>query len=351
MAPGPTFPFGAHVAVVEVDTDTGEGPARASRRLRRRGTVLDPLLFDGQVHGGIAQGVAQALVEEFAYDDDGNPVTGNFADYTFISAAELPDFEVVHQETPTPFNPLGAKGVGESGTIGSTPAVQSAVVDALAPFGVRHVDMPCTPRARVARRSKEQMHERERESGPDYTGKVAFVTGAGSGIGARDRAGLRGRGASVVAADIDQDAVDGTVKEIEAAGGVATAVRCDVTKGADLEHAVAVAVDTYGGLDAAFDNAGVEGSVAAAADVDEDEFDRVTTLNVKGVWLSMKHEVPAMIARGGGAIVNASSVWGCAARPGARSTARRSTRSPGSPSAPRSTTPRPGSGSTPPRRG
>ena len=103
------------------------------------------MLFDGQVHGGIAQGVAQALVEEFAYDDDGNPVTGNFADYTFISAAELPDFEVVHQETPTPYNPLGAKGVGESGTIGSTPAVQSAVVDALTPFGVRHVDMPLTP--------------------------------------------------------------------------------------------------------------------------------------------------------------------------------------------------------------
>jgi len=145
VAPGPTFPFGAHVAVVEVDTDTGKVKLLRLVACDDAGTVLNPLLFDGQVHGGIAQGVAQALVEEFAYDDHGNPVTGNFADYTFISAAELPDFEVVHQETPTPFNPLGAKGVGESGTIGSTPAVQSAVVDALAPFGVRHVDMPCTP--------------------------------------------------------------------------------------------------------------------------------------------------------------------------------------------------------------
>src|SRR5207342_2596858 len=87
---------------------------------------------------------AQALVEECSYDADGNPLTTNFADYTFISSAELPSFDVVHMETPTPYNPLGAKGVGESGTIGSTPAVQSAVVDALSPLGVRHVDMPTT---------------------------------------------------------------------------------------------------------------------------------------------------------------------------------------------------------------
>jgi aerobic carbon-monoxide dehydrogenase large subunit len=145
VAPGPTFPFGAHLAVVEVDTDTGKVRLVRHVACDDAGTVLNPLLFDGQVHGGIAQGVAQALLEEFAYDEDGNPITGNFADYTFISAAELPDFEVVHQETPTPYNPLGAKGVGESGTIGATPAVQSAVVDALAPFGVRHVDMPLTP--------------------------------------------------------------------------------------------------------------------------------------------------------------------------------------------------------------
>jgi carbon-monoxide dehydrogenase large subunit len=145
VAPGPTFPFGAHVAVVEIDTETGM--ARLVRHVAcdDAGTVLNPLLFDGQVHGGIAQGVAQALVEEYAYDEEGNPLTGNFADYTFVSAAELPSFEVVPMETPTPYNPLGAKGVGESGTIGSTPAVQSAVVDALAHLGVRHLDMPATP--------------------------------------------------------------------------------------------------------------------------------------------------------------------------------------------------------------
>ena len=158
-APGPTFPFGAHVAVVEVDTETGKVTLSRIVACDDAGTVLNPLLFDGQVHGGIAQGVAQALVEEFAYDDGGNPITGNFADYTFISAAELPDFEVVHQETPTPYNPLGAKGVGESGTIGSTPAVQSAVVDALTPFGVRHVDIPCTPERvwRAINDAKEQI--------------------------------------------------------------------------------------------------------------------------------------------------------------------------------------------------
>jgi carbon-monoxide dehydrogenase large subunit len=105
---------------------------------------VNPLLADGQRQGGIAQGVAQALFEEFRYDADGNPMTANFSDYGIVSAAELPSFELVTQETPTPYNPLGAKGIGESGTIGSTPAVQSAVVDALAHLGVRHLDLPAT---------------------------------------------------------------------------------------------------------------------------------------------------------------------------------------------------------------
>ena len=109
------------------------------------GVLLNPLIVEGQRHGGIAQGVGQALCEEMVYDADGNPVTSNLADYTFISATELPSFELVPMETPTQANPLGAKGIGESGTIGATPAVQSAVVDALSPFGIRHLDMPATP--------------------------------------------------------------------------------------------------------------------------------------------------------------------------------------------------------------
>jgi carbon-monoxide dehydrogenase large subunit len=141
----PTFPFGAHVAVVEVDTETGETRLVRHVACDDAGKILNPLLLEGQIHGGIAQGAAQALLEEVRYDEDGNPVTGNLADYAMISAAELPSFEVVHCETPTPVNPLGAKGIGESGTIGSTPAVQSAVVDALGHLGVRHVDIPCTP--------------------------------------------------------------------------------------------------------------------------------------------------------------------------------------------------------------
>ena len=107
--------------------------------------MLNPLLLEGQIHGGIAQGSAQALLEEFVYDTDGNPKTGNLAEYAFISAVEAPQIELVAMATPTPRNPLGAKGVGESGTIGSTPAVQSAVVDAVAHLGVRHIDMPTTP--------------------------------------------------------------------------------------------------------------------------------------------------------------------------------------------------------------
>ena len=108
--------------------------------------MLNLLLLEGQIHGGIAQGAAQALMEEVRYDEDGNPVTSNLADYAFISAAELPSFEIVHMETPTLVNPLGAKGIGESGTIGSTPAVQSAVIDA-APVGRtprRHAGHPAT---------------------------------------------------------------------------------------------------------------------------------------------------------------------------------------------------------------
>ena len=141
---GPTFPFGAHLVVVEVDRETGRVEVVRVVAVDDAGRILNPLLADGQVHGGLAQGVAQALLEEVRYDPDGNPITSNLADYAFISATELPSFERIPMETPTPLNELGAKGIGESGTIGSTPAVHNAVLDALAPFGVTHLDMPCT---------------------------------------------------------------------------------------------------------------------------------------------------------------------------------------------------------------
>ena len=150
---GETYPFGAHLAVVEVDTETGKVVLRRMVAVDDAGRILNPLLADGQVHGGLAQGIAQALLEEFRYDQDGNPLTTNLADYTFISAAELPSFECVRMETPTPRNELGAKGIGESGTIGSTPAAHNAVIDAVAHLGVRHIDMPTTPE-RVWRATK-----------------------------------------------------------------------------------------------------------------------------------------------------------------------------------------------------
>jgi len=141
----PTWPFGAHVAVVEVDIETGKVKLTRMVCVDDCGVILNPLLVDGQRHGGIAQGVAQALMEEFAYDENGNPVTDNFVTYSPISAAELPSFELVSMETPTPVNPMGAKGIGESTTIGSTSAAHNAVIDALAPLGVRDVPMPATP--------------------------------------------------------------------------------------------------------------------------------------------------------------------------------------------------------------
>jgi aerobic carbon-monoxide dehydrogenase large subunit len=141
----PTYPFGCHIAVVEVDSETGHVRLLRHVAVDDCGTVLNPMLVDGQVHGGIAQGVAQALFEEVVYDSDGNPRTASLLDYSVPTANELPDPETAHTETPTPNNPLGAKGIGESGTIGSTPAVWNAVIDALAHRGIRHLDMPCTP--------------------------------------------------------------------------------------------------------------------------------------------------------------------------------------------------------------
>jgi carbon-monoxide dehydrogenase large subunit len=144
-APMPTFPFGTHVAVVEVDTETGDARLRRLIACDDAGTLINPLLAEGQIHGGIAQGVAQALMEEIVYDADGTPKTTNFADYPVISAAELPMFELVPMETPTWVNELGAKGVGESGTIGAIPSVYNAIIDAVSHLGVSHMTMPCSP--------------------------------------------------------------------------------------------------------------------------------------------------------------------------------------------------------------
>jgi carbon-monoxide dehydrogenase large subunit len=138
----PSFPFGAHVAVVEVDTETGAVSVQRIVTVDDAGRIINPLLFEGQVHGGLAAGIAQALFEEIAYDEDGNPLNANLVSYCMPGAPEVPSFESSSMETPSPVNPLGAKGIGEAGTIGVTPAVQNAVIDALAPFGVRHIEMP-----------------------------------------------------------------------------------------------------------------------------------------------------------------------------------------------------------------
>jgi len=138
----PSFPFGAHVAVVEVDVETGVVELIRHVAVDDAGTLINPLVADGQVHGGVATGVGQAIYERFAYDENGTPMTSTFADYSFPSAADLPSWERVEMVTPTPYNALGVKGIGESGTIGATPAVHNAVLDALAPYGVTHVDMP-----------------------------------------------------------------------------------------------------------------------------------------------------------------------------------------------------------------
>lgn len=140
-----SYPHGTHLCAVEVDTETGRSTIRSYVCVDDVGSVINPLIVEGQVHGGLAQGIAQALYEEAAYDDDGNLLTGTMADYLLPSAADLPAFVTDRTETPATSNPLGVKGVGEAGTIASTPAVINAIVDALRPFGVNDLAMPATP--------------------------------------------------------------------------------------------------------------------------------------------------------------------------------------------------------------
>jgi carbon-monoxide dehydrogenase large subunit len=150
-----TYPFGTHIAVVEIDGDTGAVKLDRFVAVDDFGNVVNPMLVEGQMHGGIAQGTAQALWEEVAYDDNGQLLTGSLMDYGVPKADMLPMYETDRTVTPSPVNPLGVKGAGEAGCIGSPPAVVNAVVDALAPFGVTHLDMPLTP-ARVWRAMQQK---------------------------------------------------------------------------------------------------------------------------------------------------------------------------------------------------
>src|SRR4029077_1677219 len=143
--PNFTFPFGAHIVVTEVDRETGAIQIRRYVCVDDCGRIINPLIVDGQVHGGVAQGLGQALWEQAVYDDSGQLITGELTDYALPRASRMPWIESSHTETPTPVNPLGVKGVGEAGTIGCSPAVVNSVVDALSPLGVKHIDMPLTP--------------------------------------------------------------------------------------------------------------------------------------------------------------------------------------------------------------
>ena len=142
---GATFPFGAHVALVEVDLETGQAKPLRHIAVDDCGRIVNPLIVAGQQHGGAIQGISQALWEEMVYDEQGTPITSSFADYAIPTAADGIMLEASNTQTPTPVNPMGAKGIGESATIGATPAVQNAVVDALKHLGVKHIDLPCTP--------------------------------------------------------------------------------------------------------------------------------------------------------------------------------------------------------------
>jgi carbon-monoxide dehydrogenase large subunit len=142
--PGPVFSFGAYVAAVEVERETGETHLRRLIAVDDCGRVINPLLADGQIEGAIVQAIGECFYEQVGYDDDGQPLAVNLYDYHLPTAQSLPELATALRETPSPFNPLGAKGVGEGGSIGTPAAVANAVADALAPLGITHLDPPYT---------------------------------------------------------------------------------------------------------------------------------------------------------------------------------------------------------------
>ena len=142
-----TFPFGAYVCVVDVDPGTAKVTVRRFIAIDDCGTRINPMIIEGQVHGGLTDGVGMALMEIITFDDEGNCLGGSFMDYLIPTAVDVPDWETGYTVTPSPHHPIGAKGIGESATVGSPPAVVNAVIDALKPYGVRHADMPLTPAA------------------------------------------------------------------------------------------------------------------------------------------------------------------------------------------------------------
>ncbi len=140
-----TYPFGAYICVVDIDPGTAQVKVRRFIAVDDCGTQINPMIIEGQVHGGLADGVGMALMEMISFDEDGNCITGTLMDYLIPTAMEVPDWETGHTVTPSPHHPIGAKGIGESATVGSPPAIVNAVIDALQPYGVRHADMPLTP--------------------------------------------------------------------------------------------------------------------------------------------------------------------------------------------------------------
>jgi carbon-monoxide dehydrogenase large subunit len=143
--PNLTYPFGSYICVVDIDRGTGEVKIRRFVAVDDCGTIINPMIVEGQIHGGLTMGLAPALYEQINYDEQGNIQGGTFMDYLLPTAMECPSWELGETVTPSPHHPIGAKGVGESATVGSPAAVVNAVLDALKPYGVRHADMPLTP--------------------------------------------------------------------------------------------------------------------------------------------------------------------------------------------------------------
>ena len=140
-----TYPFGSYICVVDIDKETGQVKVRRFVAVDDCGTIINPMIVDGQIHGGLTMGFAPALLEEIQYDENGNVHGGSFMDYLVPTAVETPNWETAKTVTPSPHHPLGAKGVGESATVGAPPAIVNAVVDALQPYGVEHIDIPIHP--------------------------------------------------------------------------------------------------------------------------------------------------------------------------------------------------------------
>ena len=288
----PTWSNATHLCVVEVDRATCMPRVLRYIVSEDCGPMINPTVVDGQISGGVIQGLGGVLLEDFVYDEDGNPLTATLVDYLLPTATDVPTVEIGHLDTPSTTNPGGFKGMGEGGAIGSHAAVANAVADALAPLGVHVLKTPLGPNDihRLLDRGRRSMID-------DLHGRVALVTGAARGLGHAICAALAACGADVIATDLSD--LDDTLAAVTTSGRRAVACEADVREQRSLDRAVQQGVAELGGLDIVVANAGIS-TWSRFWEMPEDQWQTMIDINLGGVWRTFKATAPLLIEQGRG---------------------------------------------------